>query len=99
MAGNQGAYEAVPEGGMPLIPELMKYNESFDLGGPGKRKAKERDKLFEVFHKFRMGKDPMEQSNIKDFFFHQNKDITPEDLEEFRRMRLDRIQEYHLQQQ
>jgi hypothetical protein len=40
------------ESGLPLIPELMRYNDLFDLTR-GKKKAREREKIYEVFSKIR----------------------------------------------
>ena len=44
--------KSLDESGLPLIPELMKYNDRFDHTS-SKRKAKEREKIYEVFSKIK----------------------------------------------
>jgi len=51
-----------------LIPELMRYNDLFDLTR-GRKKAREREKIYEVFSKIKQASD-RQQTNIKDFFFN-----------------------------
>lgn len=53
--GTAGYVEAINEDALPIIPELMKYNDMFEDEN-NKRKIKERQKIFDVFEKIKYGK-------------------------------------------
>ena len=62
---------------MPMIPELIKYNDQFNPNMLGKRKNKERVKILDMISKPLYSMDnERQQTDIKDFFFNQNKDIS-----------------------
>ncbi|CDW72909.1 snf2 family n-terminal domain containing protein [Stylonychia lemnae] len=56
--GTAGMIESMNEDGMPIIPELMKYNDRFE--DASKRKVKERQKIYDVFEKIKYGKQKQE---------------------------------------
>ncbi|TNV86910.1 hypothetical protein FGO68_gene11858 [Halteria grandinella] len=85
--------------GIPIIPELIQYNDSFEID-PNRRHTKQREKIYECFRKLRLGsqKNAKMQSNINDYFFNQNKDISENDIEMFKQLRFEKIREKQIQQ-